>query len=117
MIFLALSLAFADEAPLDTHVVRRGDTLYGVAEQYGLDWRALAEFNNETARSLKPGDVLQLELTAPHDYTEWTVQRHQTLWGIAEVTGVSVAELKAANGLVGDDIRFGTVLELWRDGC
>ena len=34
------------EKPLPTHVVKRGETLVGIALQYGLDYRELAAWNN-----------------------------------------------------------------------
>lgn len=36
------------EKPLPTHVVKRGETLVGIALQYGLDYRELAAWNNIT---------------------------------------------------------------------
>ena len=36
----------AEEKPLPTHVVKRGETLVGIALQYGLDYRELAAWNN-----------------------------------------------------------------------
>ncbi len=118
MIMLALTLAFADEAPVDSHVVGPGDTLYGIAERNGLDWKRLAEINNETSGSLKVGDVLDLDPRAPHDFTAWEVQKGQTLWHIAEITGVSVETLKWVNDLERpEDLRYGTTITVREEGC
>jgi lipoprotein NlpD len=35
-----------DEKPVPTHTVKRGETLVGIALQYGLDYRELAAWNN-----------------------------------------------------------------------
>jgi nucleoid-associated protein YgaU len=41
------------------HVVRKGDTLSGIARKYGLTARELAEMNNISTRSIiHPGDRL-----------------------------------------------------------
>ena len=52
--------------PLPTHVVKRGETLVGIALQYGLEYRELAAWNNITnPNSLAVGQVLVL--AAPPD--------------------------------------------------
>jgi len=47
------------EKPLPTHAVKKGETLVGIALQYGLDYRELAAWNNiVNPASLKVGQVL-----------------------------------------------------------
>jgi lipoprotein NlpD len=47
------------EKPLPTHTVKRGETLVGIALQYGLDYRELAAWNNiVNANVLSVGQVL-----------------------------------------------------------
>jgi lipoprotein NlpD len=47
------------EKPLPTHVVKRGETLVGIALQYGLDYRELAAWNNITnVNVISVGQVL-----------------------------------------------------------
>ena len=49
------------EKPIPTHTVKRGETLVGIALQYGLDYRELAAWNNITNPNLiSPGQVLVL---------------------------------------------------------
>lgn len=49
----------AGEKPLPTHTVKRGETLVGIALQYGLDYRELAAWNNITNPNvLSVGQVL-----------------------------------------------------------
>ncbi len=51
----------AVEKPLATHVVRRGETLVGIALQHGLDYRELAAWNNITNLNvISVGQVLVL---------------------------------------------------------
>lgn len=50
----------------ETHVVQRGDTLYGIAWQYGLDWRNLARWNGlESPYTIYPGQRLSLDRYGP----------------------------------------------------
>src|SRR6185503_12892090 len=49
------------EKPIPTHTVKRGETLVGIALQYGLDYRELAAWNNITNPNvLSVGQVLAL---------------------------------------------------------
>ena len=48
-----------EEKPLPTHTVKRGETLVGIALQYGLDYRELAAWNNiVNPNVLSTGQVL-----------------------------------------------------------
>jgi len=48
-----------EEKPLPTHTVKRGETMVGIALQYGLDYRELAAWNNITNPNvLTVGQVL-----------------------------------------------------------
>lgn len=50
----------ADTRP-DTHIVRKGDTVYAIAWQHGLDYRTLAAWNRlEHPFVIYPGQVLEL---------------------------------------------------------
>ena len=54
------------EAALRTHTVKRGETLVGIALQYGLDYRELARWNGiANPNLLEVGQVLQLQAPAP----------------------------------------------------
>ena len=49
----------------DTHTVRRGETLYRIADRYGLEWRELARRNGiDSPYTIHPGQELRLRGTA-----------------------------------------------------
>ena len=114
----------------DIRVVRRGDTLYGIAQRMGTDVHALAEANG-----LQPGDRLhagqKLRVGADTLSTDsalvpaksahsthassvavassdgsrrvvYTVRRGDTLYSIARLLQVTVVELVGWNGMSGD---------------
>ena len=56
----------ADWRP-DTYVVKRGDTLFGIALEFGLDYKELADWNGITDIN-KISAGRELRLTAPHTY-------------------------------------------------
>lgn len=70
---------------MDIHVVRPGDTLYGIAVRYQADPAVLQELNG-----LSPDSVLAVGQTVVirHVDTFHTVQPGQTLAGIAGLYGV-----------------------------
>ncbi len=74
----------AAEAPSgQTYTVKRGDTLYQIALDSGLDYRELAAWNNiENVNLIRVGQVLRL--TAPGSETQ------------ASATGVTTAPLRSA---------------------
>jgi lipoprotein NlpD len=53
------------EKPLPTHTVKKGETLVGIALQYGLDYRELAAWNNiVNPAAIKVGQVLVIAAPA-----------------------------------------------------
>jgi len=115
----------------DIRVVRRGDTLYGIAQRLGTDVHTLAQANG-----MQPGDRLHagqklrvgsstlaadgalvpsrsahasrasgVALVASNDGSRrvvYTVRRGDTLYSIARLLQVSVVELVGWNGMSGD---------------
>jgi lipoprotein NlpD len=54
------------EAPGPTYTVKRGDTLYAIALDHGLDYRELAAWNNlENINVIRTGQVLRLSPPGP----------------------------------------------------
>ncbi len=85
------------------HVVRRGDTLSGIAARHGLDEATLATWNGiGEGQSILVGQ--RLRLTEPEPEPEpvgpvHTVRRGETLGGIASRYGVGLAEVMALNDI------------------
>jgi len=52
----------ADPVQVVTHEVKRGDTLFSIARSYGLDVRAVMEFNGLTTSRLRIGQKLRILL-------------------------------------------------------
>jgi membrane-bound lytic murein transglycosylase D len=104
----------ASLASFIVHVVRRGDTLWGIAKAYAVTPEELRQWNDLGRRTtLKPGQALQVVAqTAKSSRKEgrgraasttrtlnYRVKRGDTLWEIAKVHDVTLDELRRWNGL------------------
>jgi len=105
-----------------TYTVKAGDTLSGIAVDYGISTSALRAANNITGDLIRVGQVLRVpldeqavvaltETPTPSadegDKVIHTVVARDTLSQIARSYGVTVAEIVAANNLSSDVIRVG----------
>ena len=93
-----------------THTVRSGDTVWGIAERYGLRTADVLAWNGLSSSSIiRPGQVLRL--TAPESSSSTTsssssttasthtVAAGETITAIAKKYGSTVSAVLAANGL------------------
>ena len=86
------------------HVVRRGDTLSGIAVRYGTTLRALTKYNGIGRNTiLRPGRSLRVAPDGPslagREKVQYRVKRGDSLWGISRRFGVTVAGLREWNRL------------------
>lgn len=102
-----------------THEVEAKETLSSIAKIYGVKWQQIAQLNSlKEPYKIRPKDILKLPpakarqkisidsspQTSSKDgdlslKTEHTVGKNETLSGISERSGVSVADLKRLNGI------------------
>lgn len=80
-----------------TYVVKSGDTLSGIAIEYGTTYQALASLNGISyPYTIYPYQTLKVNGTSSKTYT---VHSGDTLSGIANKLGVSVSYLVSKNGI------------------
>jgi membrane-bound lytic murein transglycosylase D len=105
-----------------THTVRSGDTLYDIAQSYGVTVTALRRANGLSTSRIYPGKVLRIPTpvdtgsqspsrTANQPNT-YKVQKGDTLYDIARRFGTSISALRRANGLSSSRIYPGDVLRI-----
>ncbi|MDE6430563.1 MAG: LysM peptidoglycan-binding domain-containing protein, partial [Duncaniella sp.] len=101
-----------------THKVEKGETIYGIATQYGLSTQEVMEQNPIVSDGLKAGQTLHLTIPAKNTPATpaahvsavpaqapvastpdegYIVKKMETFYSIANAHGITVAQLKAAN--------------------
>ncbi len=99
------------EAPTnkDTYIVKSGDTLYGIANSYGMTVDELKRMNNLTSNVLSIGQVLKVSgSTEPSDVDDYyIVKPGDSLYKIANMFNTSVNELKRVNNLTSNLLSVG----------
>jgi len=94
-----------------THVLQKGETLYGVSRQYNVPAEALMSFNNiDNPDKLKAGQKIRI----PDLYI---VQKGDTLYGIARKLNIAIETLLSANKLANNSkIQAGQTLYIPSNG-
>lgn len=99
------------------HIVKAGETLFGVSKKYGVTLEELKKANNlqttliQVGQRLRVGNFGGIDTTTKTAST-WVVSKGDTLYSIAKKNGTSVGAIKQLNGLKGNIIKIGQVLRL-----
>ncbi|MDA8219908.1 MAG: LysM peptidoglycan-binding domain-containing M23 family metallopeptidase [Dehalococcoidales bacterium] len=122
MVAVMLAMSGAGIAAAEVYVVRPGDTLYGIGNQYGVEPEVIASTNGlVNPDRLQVGQQLSIPGTsgtasaasAAAASGTYTVAPGDTLGGIADRFGVSLADLAAVNGISDPSyLRVGLVLTI-----
>lgn len=98
-----------------TYVVKAGDTLYGISNQFGVSVTELALLNNVDASSLKIGQVLTIPSTSgtnPNNMFMYTVKKGDTLYSIASKYNTTVQKIIDLNYLKNTNLSIGQILRI-----
>ena len=99
----------------DVYIVKRGDTLYGISNQFGVSVTELAELNNVTAATLQVGQSLKIPSKSginPDNMFMYTVKKGDSLYSIAKKYATSVEAIKKLNYLTSNNLYIGQVLRI-----
>lgn len=85
----------------ETYTVQKGDTLYSISRRLNIPINDLKEINNLSSDILSIGQILFLtkKEEPSNDDIIYTVQKGDSLWGIAKKYGLTVPELIEKNNL------------------
>jgi N-acetylmuramoyl-L-alanine amidase len=104
------------QASSGTYVVKRGDTLSELAERFGVSMAELKQVNGMKTTTVQLGQTLKIpghaEEAAAVVYIEHTIERGETLSGIADNYSVPMTRIRESNQLKSDTIRVGQVLKI-----
>lgn len=81
------------------YIVKRGDTLYSIASQFSTTVQKLKTLNNLTSNNLQIGQVLLVTEKTYPDVSTYTVEKGDTLYGIANKFSTTVQAIKKLNNL------------------
>lgn len=95
-----------------TYVIKRGDYLGKIAEQYSVSVSSIKAQNNLRSNTLKLGQTLKITVENPMKSTTYKVKRGDFLGKIADMYGVSISELRKTNNLRSDSLAVGQKLTI-----
>ena len=92
----------------ERHTVKKGETLFGIAQKYQVEVSTLRELNNIENNQIEVGQKLQLP--DRDNQSIHVVQSGETLFSIAQEYDVRIAEIKEWNALDSNVLREGQQL-------
>ena len=98
-----------------TYTVKKGDTLYGISNQFGVSVTELARLNNVTATNLQIGQILKIPSnsgTNPDNMFIYIVKKGDTLYKIALRYNTTVNKIMDLNGLKSTNLSIGQALRI-----
>lgn len=98
-----------------TYIVKEGDTLYGISNQFGVSVTELAELNNIQGSFLRVGRELIIPIktgTNPNNLFMYTVKQGDTLYGIARKYNTTVKEIIDLNYLKNTSLNPGQIIRI-----
>ncbi|WP_280145849.1 LysM peptidoglycan-binding domain-containing protein [Bacillus amyloliquefaciens] len=111
---------FAGAASAQTIKVKKGDTLWGLSNQYGTSINSIKSENKLKSDIIYIGQTLSINCKSSSGSSSgsksssstYKVVKGDSLWKIANKYKMSVNQLKSLNGLKTDLIRIGQVLKV-----
>lgn len=90
----------------DVYIVKKGDSLWSIANKYNITVSELKEKNNLKNNNLSVGQQLIL----PSSYVVYTVQKGDSLYSIARKFNTTVSNLESINNLKTSNLSIGQKL-------
>ena len=94
----------------NTYIVKKGDSLYNIANKYNTTVDVLKELNNLTTNNLSIGQTLIIPTQEKNN--TYTVKPGDTLYRIANLNNTTVDILKELNNLTNNNLSIGQILKL-----
>lgn len=96
----------------NVYIVKSGDSLYKIAQNYNTTVDELKRLNNLVSNSLSVGQVLKLPTKQITEENSYIVKSGDSLYKIAQTYNTTVSELMDLNNLTSTTLRIGQILKL-----
>ena len=112
-----INVSYTPPQTNNQYIVKKGDSLYSIANKYNTSIEDIKKQNNLTSNILQIGQKLTIPTTIKPDYTVYTVQKGDSLWSIANKYGISINDIIQENNLgttmlnIGQQILIPTIKE------
>ena len=91
------------------YIVKKGDSLYKIAQNYNITISELIQLNNLSNTNLSIGQVLKLPTQV---FNRYVVKAGDSLYKIARENNITVNEIKELNNLTSNLLSIGQILKL-----
>ena len=95
-----------------TYTVQKGDSLWVIANKYGITTEELKSYNNLTSNLLSIGQVLKIPQGKTSPENIYTVKKGDSLWTIANRYNTTVEKIKVLNNLTSNLLSIGQQLKI-----
>lgn len=100
----------------DYYIVKKGDSLYSIANKYNTSVNDLKTLNNLSTNNLSIGQVLKLpnnnQTTDTTKNISYTVKKGDSLYSIAKKYNTTVSIIKSNNNLKSETLQIGQILKI-----
>ena len=96
-----------------SYIVKAGDSLYKIANEYGISVETIKQANNLTSNLLSIGQILKIPTeNIETNYKEYEVKAGDSLYKIAQLFNTTVDEIMNANNLQTTILSVGQILKI-----
>ena len=99
----------------NSYVVQKGDTLYGIANKFGVNVNTLKDINKLNNNIISIGQILEIPTISDNvnnNKLTYTIKKGDTLYNIANTYNTTVSRLKELNNLTSNTLSIGQTLIL-----
>ena len=95
-----------------TYTVKKGDSLYSIANNYDTTVTSIKNINNLSSNNLSIGQVLKIPYKSGTETKYYTVKKGDSLYSIANKFGTTIENIKKNNNLSSNILSIGQILKI-----
>ena len=102
----------SDDIPYITYTVKKGDSLYSIANKYNTSVSAITSLNNLPNNNLTIGQQLKIPNNSNTESKTYIVQKGDSLYSVAKKFNTTVDNIKRKNNLTSNTLQIGQKLNI-----